>query len=673
MNNNSSANSRTLIETGIKQLQAGQAGDAEKTFLDVLDLSPNDPGVLHLLGLSRHFSGNHSGAVQPITEAVSLVPTNESFLNSLGQVHQALGDAGEALQCFSRAAGINPAAAGTHLNLGNALKSLDRFDDALSSYRVALDLQPDFAEAHFNLAVTLVKLGQNEEALASFRQSLALKPDFPQALCEMGNVLHQLGEMEEAVETYQQFISLAPDLVQAETYVNMADILGGLDRPRDAVDSYQRALVKKPEFTTAYINRGNTLKAMGRLEDAKADFIKARDIDPGICEPYVGLGNVLKAQNRLDDAISCYRQAIAVDPNNSGAHDNLGTALKLQGRLEDAVASFHESLRLEPDNAKVHCNLSMVFLLMGRLREGWAEFHWRWRVEDSAGLRIFPHAVWPGGDPKNKTILVWPEQGVGDEIMFSSMILDLVDAGARVVLESDPRLVPLFRRSFPDVSCIAKVSPASPSSEAYSPTIDFQLPSGDLGQWFRNDFKAFPQRRSYLVADTPRRDAIRQRYQDGTGDLLVGIAWHSMNDKFGDLKSLALNELRPLAEVPGIRLVDLQYGDTVRERAAFKMETGHSVLHDDDIDQMAALDGFAAQVAALDLVVTISNTTAHVAGALGIPTWVLLHTAPLSCWMMDREDSPWYPSVQLFRQPRPGDWGDVIGRVVHQLGQLISA
>ncbi|MBT3304953.1 MAG: tetratricopeptide repeat protein [Alphaproteobacteria bacterium] len=667
-------NLRGLIESGIKQIQAGQFGVAEKTLSSVLKQTPNDPGVLHLLGLSRHLSGNHAGAIAPIQQAVALVPSNDSFLNSLGQAHQALGEHNEALDCFSKAVAINPADAGTHLNLGNALKALERFDDALVSYRAALNIHPDFPEAHFNLALVLQAQGDLEGALAGFRQTLALKPDFPQALCEMGNTLKDLGQREEASACYLQFIKLAPNMVHPETHVTLGDLLGGLDRHDEAVDQYDQALRKNPQFVGAYINRGNTLRDLQRLEEATASYTQARDLDPDLCEPYIGLGNILKDQNRLEDAIEYYRQAIQANPNSASAFDNLGSALKLQGKLEDAVGCYRDALRFEPENAKVHHNLGMVYLLMGRLREGWAEYHWRWRIDASEEPRAFPHPSWQGEDLKNKTILVWSEQGVGDEVMFASMIPDLLDAGAQVVLESYSRMIPLYQRSFPGVTCVAKGTPAS--TEAYNGAIvDFHLPFGDLGGWLRNDFESFPNRRSYLVADQARRDILRGRYQDGNGneDFLIGIAWHSMNESFGDQKSLALHELKPLADVPGVKLVDLQYGDTAGERTAFLSDHGHSIIHDDDIDQMQDLDAFAAQVAALDLVVTISNTTAHFAGALGIPAWVMLNTAPLTCWMLDRDDSPWYPSVKLFRQTRPGDWTSVILRVVQELGTVRNA
>ncbi|MBT3307195.1 MAG: hypothetical protein HN377_12035 [Alphaproteobacteria bacterium] len=205
-----------------------------------------------------------------------------------------------------------------------------------------------------------------------------------------------------------------------------------------------------------------------------------------------------------------------------------------------------------------------------------------------------------------------------------------------------------------------------------SGAIDYQTPSGELGRWLRRDLAAFPIRSSYLKADPGRQAAIRKKYRNGNPALMVGVSWSSINADIGGEKSLSLMDLRFLAEIPGIRLVDLQYGDTADELRIFEEATGTAILHDDEIDQIADLDGFAAQVAALDLVVTISNTTAHLAGALGVDTFVMLNTVPLSCWLGEREDSPWYPSARLFRQGAPGDWSGVLAAVESQIRERVA-
>ena len=223
-------------------------------------------------------------------------------------------------------------------------------------------------------------------------------------------------------------------------------------------------------------------------------------------------------------------------------------------------------------------------------------------------------------------------------------------------------------RSFDGIECIAKEDP--PSAETRRDGIDFQAPGGNLGRWLRPNLESFPGRKSYLTADADRRDGLREKYMADGESLLVGVAWISKNKRIGPQKSMALMELAPLSRIPGVRLIDLQYGDTVDERAGFGDETGISIIHDETVDQVADLDAFAAQVAAMDLIISVSNTTGHFAGALGVPAWVLLNFVPLPFWLLEGDTSPWYPSVRLFRQTEPGDWGDVIGRVEKALADF---
>ena len=274
-----------------------------------------------------------------------------------------------------------------------------------------------------------------------------------------------------------------------------------------------------------------------------------------------------------------------------------------------------------------------------------------------AGARLAREVVELSG----REILVGGEQGVGDEILFTSMVPDLLEAGAEVMLECDERLVDLYARSFPAVRCVPRLDP--PADEALDAAIDFQAPSGSLGLWLRAEEAAFPGRPSFLVADAEAAAGFRSRYAEDGGDLLVGLSWFSLRPG----KSIDLDIMEPLFEVPGVRFIDLQYGDTAQERARFERRTGHRLIHDASVDPMADLDGFAAQVASLDLVISISNTTVHMAGALGVPVWLMLSTHLIWRWGVESSDSLWYPAARLFRQAQTGDWPGLVERVRREL------
>lgn len=267
--------------------------------------------------------------------------------------------------------------------------------------------------------------------------------------------------------------------------------------------------------------------------------------------------------------------------------------------------------------------------------------------------------------PGDARVLAWGEQGIGDRILLAGMLADLHEAAGDVAVETEPRLVPLLARSFPALEILAEGEP--PAGSGFMS----QIALGALGQHFRKQPDAFPSRSTYLRADPARTAALRHRYTIAPDRLLIGISWCSRNAAFGRFKSVGLAEWAPILAVPGVTFVNLQYGDTHDERS--RIEAPH-ILHDATIDPLRDLDGAASQIAAMDLVITTSNTTAHMAGALGIETWTLLPSGPglLWYWFQDREDSPWYPSMRLFRQHRPGDWTELIARVASRLDRRLA-
>ena len=489
------------------------------------------------------------------------------------------------------------------------------------------------------------------------------------AILQEALVHHQAGRAVEAEQAYRQALSQDPGNFVA--HVNLGVVLQDQGRLEDAVESFLNALAI--DSSAADVHYGLGLLHLDRDEtaDAEAAFRGAVEINPEYSEALNGLAIALDKQGNREEAAAAFERALAANPGFAEAHNNLGNLLHKEGRPDDAEAAFRRAIDINPDYAEAHRNLAHVLLLAGRLNEGWKEFQWRWRCRDfPAENRPFPPTPWSGEPVDGRTVLVWGEQGVGDEVHFAAMVPDLIDAGARVVLECEHRLVPLFGRSFPEATCVARENP--PAAETMAEDIDFQVPSGNLGRWLRPDLDSFPAREAYLTADGDWAQALKDRYRDGGDDRLVGMAWISKNPEIGKAKSMALMDWRPLAAIGGIRFIDLQYGDTAEERARFERATGTTIIHDDGIDQIADLDAFAAQVAAMDLIISVSNTTVHLSGALGVPTWVLLNTLPLCVWMAKGEDSPWYPSLRLFRQTRAGEWADVIGRVADALRDFRS-
>ncbi|NQU60830.1 MAG: tetratricopeptide repeat protein [Rhodospirillales bacterium] len=519
------------------------------------------------------------------------------------------------------------------------------------------DIAMQTASRHFQAG----DLQKAAEVLEDFHRE---NPDHYGATHGLGVLYASQGDTAAAIPFLERACALNPDA--ADGHYNLGKAYQTAGRADDALAAYAQALEIDPGEVPSHLGIGEILRQAGDLDGAAWSFNKILEIDPDNDAVLTNLGAMLQMQGRLADAEAAQRKAVAINPANAVAHSNLGNVLHETERFDDAKAAYRRAIELAPDYPQPHHDLGLVLLLQGNLSEGWAEYEWRLQAEKRE--RFFAERRWLGQDLRGETILVWGEQGVGDEVMFASLVPDLIAAGANVILESDARLVPLYRRSFAEANCIAK-------DAAYG-DIDYQVPSGSLAQYLRPDADAFPGGEAYLRPDEAKRDALRAKYKDSSGNLLVGIAWHSGNERSGPRKSMTLTDWAPLAGISGVTLIDLQYGDWAAERQAFEETTeatGTSILHDAGIDQMADLDAFAAQIAAMDVVISISNTTAHMAGALGVPVWVLLNTSPLSCWMLEGDDSPWYASARLVRQTDPDDWARVIERAAAELAKLAGA
>ena len=649
------------FQKAVRFYENGNLKKALKCLNDIQRRQPDIPDVLHLLGLVTLRLERPGDAAKYLETATRLMPKSGGLWGLLGSALRKAGRAEDALKAFGKALAINSNAADLHYNMGNTLRDLGRLEDAADSYRNAVATEPGFTDAWVNLGGVLKDQSHLEDAAGALREAVRLNPEDADAQMTLGNTLEALGDEEGALAHQELAVRASPELAQA--HYNLGNALRQAGREEDAATSYRNALKIDPGRAEVYNNLGETLLDLGDIDAAIENYGHALACNPELAGAHNNLAKALGKKGDLEASVVGYRRALGIDPGHFGARTNLGNALGKLGKWDEALACQYFAVENNPDNADAHHNLALTLLLMGRMQEGWAEYEWRWTSENGANRRTFPQASWQGEDLLGKTIMVWSEQGVGDEVLFAGMVPGLLDAGANVVLESDARLVPVFGRSFPSVTCVPQTSPPVP--RLLEDTIDFQCAMGSLGRWLRTATDIRTD--AYLVAGPDRRNALRKAYKTGGETRLVGITWSSKNRKIGEGKSLPLSDLIPLAGIPGVTLVDLQYGDTRAQRDAFREETGVEILHDDDIDQMADLDAFCDQVAAMDVVVTVSNTTAHFAGALGVPTWVMVHPSPLPCWLLERDDSPWYPDVTLFRQTPGGEWADVVERVANKL------
>jgi tetratricopeptide (TPR) repeat protein len=508
------------------------------------------------------------------------------------------------------------------------------------------------------------RAGRFSQAEAAYRHALDVAPDHPSALHLLGVLAYQHGQIDSAIGLITKAIAFRPHV--AEFHNNLGNTYQAGSRFGEAETAYRRAIALRNDYPEAWNNLGNIHLGREEFESAVNAHRQAIALDPSYADAHYNLGNTLKAWGKLPEAIDAYDQAVALKPGAWSIHNNLAVALQAVGDLDRAGHHCEQARVLAPDSPEPHVISAIVLLMQGDFAAGFDEYEWRWKAPDwPQPPRNFPQAPWDGAALDGKSIVVWAEQGVGDEIMFAGMIPEITTTADHCLVDCDPRLAPLFMRSFEAIETVGKSDPPAPS--ARSLTIDFQAATGSLAQWLRRTEQSFPNYGGYLKADPELTCELRERYENSGDDLIVGISWRSGNAMYGGDRSAPLDLWDPVLTSPGIQFVSLQYGDCATGIAAVHDRLGVTVINDESIDPLADLDGFAAQVAAMDLVISIDNSTVHMAGALGKTVWTLLPHVPDWRWMTGRDDSPWYPSMLLIRQQSEGDWRGLMERVGRKL------
>ncbi len=620
--------------------------------------SPATAQELFFAALDAQTNGRPGIAEQLYRKALALAPDRPSILNNLSTVLLQQGKYEECRDGCERLLQLDPADAGAWMTLGSAEAGLNRLAAALAHYDQALRIAPDHAPALANRGDILARLGRTDAALSDLDRALQLSPALPEALVNRGNVLAGLQRHDDAVADYRRALAAAPE--HAGALNNLGSALAALGRQHEALEWLNRALQAEPGRPDALANRGGVFAEMGRFDEAIEDCRQALAADPGNAKYMSQLGNALLRARRPEAAIAACEQAIAADPACADAFQNRGNARVMQGRYPEALADYASARTLAPESARPCWNEALCRLLLGDFENGWKHYARGWEIGQRGKVKPrFTRPAWDGGRVDG-VLLAWGEQGIGDQILHCSMLEQLRPYARELMVAVDPRLMPLLQRSNPDIRVVALDQ--LPLLDGF----DVQVALGDLGAHLRRNWDSFPvERKHFLTADAALAQQLRDRL-DGNNKLLCGISWRSSNAAVGAFKSLALTELAPLLAMPGLQCVDLQYGDTADERRALRQATGLELAHIDGLDNFHDIDALASLIEACDLVVSVSNTTVHLAGALGKPTQVMLPHAlgRIWYWHENRETSPWYPACRLVRQTAPGEWGPVIAAVI---------
>jgi Flp pilus assembly protein TadD len=453
---------------------------------------------------------------------------------------------------------------------------------------------------------------------------------------------------QKAVEICRKSLAKSGD--DAKTYYLLALALTEAGQPDEAIDAYNQAVRLKPDFFQAYTNLGNLLCKLGRLDQAAEAFLQAVRLRPNLAEMHVNLSNVLRESWRLEEAAAAANTALELKPDLAEAFIGLGAALQAMGRFDQAIHACRNAIQRKPDLPAAHLNLALAELVLGNLERGWPEYEWRRKCPDVLPPRRFSQPEWDGNRIDGKTILLYCEQGFGDAIHFIRFAPLVAGLGGRVIVECPPPLLRIFT-GFEGVDRVVAIG-------APLPNFDFQCALPSLPGLFKTTVRSIPASIPYLAADAEIAESWRRRLEPSSDILRIGLAWAGRSDNRNDRnRSIDLQKLSPLAAVKGVQFHSLQPSRAADPPMALS----------DWSDLLKDFAQTAGLIANLDLIVTVDTAVAHLAGAMGKIVWLLLPFPPDWRWMLDRSDSPWYPTMRLFRQEMPGDWDKVIRRVAEQL------
>jgi tetratricopeptide (TPR) repeat protein len=632
----------------------GRLAEAERLYGEVIEGDPDNPEGWHLLGKLAYQRGEGKAAAR-VLQAIRKQPKNPAFHCSLGEILQAQGKAREAALCYREALRLEPGSLIALVNLGIALQSQGQYREACVSYWQAIQRHPECAEAYNNLGNALRGDGRAEEALPCYQEVLRLQPGNPDTAVNVSAVLMELKRPAEAETWARQALERKPGSVAALSNLSMA--IKALGRYGEAEALAREALVHEPCTAHLHSNLGSVLLYQKRFAEAETVLRRALELQPEGPEIRTGLASALCGLERLEEGAAQCEAAIRTRPGFVEAWIELALIRQSQGRNPEAMACLDEVLRLQPDNGRAHFARSMSLLLAGHFTAGFAEYEWRWSVlaEKPRGC---VGTAWDGSPLDGKTILLCGEQGLGDAIQFARYAPLVAARGGRVVVQVPERLAPLIR-TIAGVTDV--ITPAMPL-----PPFDEQAPLMSLPRILGTTADTIPGNTPYLQADQQLVACLREALGPAAG-LRAGLAWAGNPDHLADRqRSMPLETLKPLGDLAGVEWFSLHIG----EKARAEVRQGGWVR--EILSDSGGVAELAALLSNLDLVISVDSMPAHLAGALARPVWTLLPLAPDWRWQLDRDDTPWYPTMRLFRQSKRGDWGDVVARVCRGIQKMIQ-
>jgi tetratricopeptide (TPR) repeat protein len=650
------------FEVAVQKFHEGDLASAEKICRALLAKDENNSEACHLLSVIAHRVGDNVAALSFAEKASAAQPENSVYLNTQGFVLRLLGRYGESIQKLKEAIARKPDYADAYNNLGIALADGNDLTNAEQAYRKALECKPDFAEVLNNLGNILYKGGRRDEAMAIYQDAIRVKPDYAEAYCNLGDGFANQNQHKEGAEAYQKALEIAPNW--ADAWYKFGNSLFRLNQLEPSIQAYQRCLDINPRHTRCLTNIGATYEKMSRYDEAALMIRQALIIAPEDLTALKNLGHVLLKLGQPAEGMQLLMKAVQIAPADPDAHYTLGNSLLRMEKLQDAMNCYMRVRQLQPAGARGYFAPASVLLLNGQYKEGWAAYESRFDMAAfKPNVPNIQERLWDGSPLNGRDLLVHVEQGFGDTIQFIRYLPKIAKenrgTGGLIKLLCEPELYRIIQ----SVEGYDEIYQLNSGDQV---TFDVQVPLLSLPARTGTTLETIPNETPYLKAPETKHDPIRR--PEGT-KLAVGIVWAGRPTHSDDrYRSIPFGWFSSLVDVPGVHFYSIQWGGRSQEAKGLA-EQGRLT---DLSDRLTDFGETAAIIDQLDLVIACDTSVAHLAGALGKPVWVLMAYGGEWRWLMNREDTPWYPTMRLFRQRICGDWRNVFIRVKNALSEFTA-
>jgi len=643
-------------DSALKYHQEGQFEQAKQLYEKILAIDENNISVLHYLGLIFHQLGDSKQAIALLKKSVSLNPDYMLAYNNLGIAYMEDNQLDKAIDCYEKALQLNPNYAACYYNMGSCYHRKQQLTQAISCYEQALFLNPNYPEAHYNLGM-IYQEHQPELAISCYEKVLAIQPHYAQAYLNLAVIYLKQENYATAILYYEKVLAIFPDYAEAQCGLGNVSL-----KQKDflkAISYYEKSLQLQVNNPDALCGLGTVYLEQAQFDLAIKHFKKTLQLNPNYIEAQRNLGLVYDKQDKLEEALLCYTQTLQLDENHEIACCEIANIYLKQHKVEAALSHYEKALKINSNYAIAHYNFAFALLLIGDYQRGWQEYEWRWLANQKIlPAKKFPTAQqWQGESLTNKTILLYTEQGLGDAIQFIRYAELVSKLGAKVIIQCQPALKTLFL-PLKSIYKIITTNEILPAFDVFSPLMS-------LPRLFNTTLQTIPAPTPYLQGNKK----LGFSFPLDKEKLNIGFVWAGNplhgNDKH---RSIDITHFQTLTQLIAVQFYSLLVGD--KRSDLTKIIFANPVI--DIGKEVVDFSDTAAVIEKLDLIICVDTSVAHLAGALNKPTWLLLPFAPDWRWLLERDDSPWYPSMKLFRQTQRGDWAGVFQAVAKELDLLLQ-